>query len=327
MKKEEMLKKVIREYDTKKGIAQEKRNKETEKAYLLCPELLEIDKKINELGLDSMRKILSDRENAKKLKDELEKELSKLNKKRQKLILENNINPDYNKPVFECELCGDSGYKSDSTRCECFERRLKELYSEKSQMGKMLDGADFSAFSLDYYSDKKDKNESTPREIVKDALDVSKEFCKKFNEVDYNLFFYGKTGLGKTFLSSIIAKNVLDMGYSVQYVRATKVFSLYEDYKFKDYTLKPEIDDLYTCDLLVIDDLGTECATKNSVSFLFDLINDRLINGKKIIINTNLDINSFSQNYTVRLTSRIYENFKVFAFLGEDIRIQKLIKG
>lgn len=327
MNKEELLKKVVREYDTKKGIALEKKNKETQKAYLVCFELSEIDKKINELGLKSLRKILADKENATKLKNEFEKELKKLKEKRKALILENKINPDYNKPVYECNICEDSGYIENGERCECFNKRLKELYYEKSQMGKMLEGADFSEFKLDYYSFDEKNPSASPREIVTEALEVSMEFCEKFDEVSYNLFFYGTTGLGKTFLSSIIAKNVLEKGYSVKYVRATKVFSLYDDYKFKDYSLKSEIDDLYTCDLLVIDDLGSECITKNGISFLFDLVNDRLINGRKIIINTNLDINSFSQNYTVRLTSRIYESFKIFGFSGEDIRIQKLIKG
>lgn len=327
MKKADMINAVLREYDTKKGIAAEKKNRETKKAYESCPRLQLIDKEINELGLESMRKILNDKENAVRLRAEFEKKLSQLNEERKKIIFENKINPDYNKPVYECKVCEDSGYDKNGQRCQCFEKRLNELYVEKSQLGTMLDNADFKNFRLDYYSDIKKEDSVSPREIVREALEYSKRFCDRFDEVNYNLFFYGPTGLGKTYLSAIISKNLMNKGKNVKYVRATSIFSTYEDYKFKDYKLKAEIDEVYNCDLLVIDDLGTECANKNSVSFLFDLVNDRLINGRKIIINTNLDPASFSRQYTVRLTSRIYDSFKIFSFEGEDIRIRKLIEG
>ena len=117
----------------------------------------------------------------------------------------------------------------------------------------------------------------------------------------------------------------MDKGKNVKYARATQIFSMYEEFKFKNYSLKNEIDEFYSCDLLVIDDLGSEFLTKTGVSFLFDLLNFRLISNKKIIINTNLDPASFSENYTVRATSRIYENFRIFRFEGEDIRIRKLM--
>ena len=327
MKKADMINIVLREYDTKRGVALEKKNKETKKAYEACSELELIDKKINELGLDTMRKILNDKENAGVLRAEFEKELKKLNSQREKLILENKINPDYNKPVYECGICEDSGYDKEGNRCVCFEKRLNELYMEKSQMGTILENADLKNFRLDYYSNQRKDDSASPKEIITEALEYSKKFCEDFDNVNYNLFFYGSTGLGKTFLSAIIAKNVMKKGKNVKYVRATSVFSTYEDYKFKDYKLKGEIDEIYNCDLLVIDDLGTECTNKNNVSFLFDLINDRLINGRKIIINTNLDLSSFSKQYTVRLTSRIYDSFKIFSFEGEDIRIRKLIEG
>ena len=327
MEEKSIVNEILREYDVKKGIALEKRNQETKKAYEFCPDLLEIDKKINELGLFSMRKILADKDNAQKLKKEFEKQLQELTKERKKLIRDNKINPDYNKPAYECRECEDSGFTKDGKRCECFERRIREIYHANSDMGNMLKVDCFDEFNLKYYSDKENKDGATARKTVSMAVECAKKFCREFENVNYNLFFYGNTGLGKTFLSSIIAKNVINMGKTVKYVRATKLFATYDDYKFKDYSLKSEIDEFYNCDLLVIDDLGTENINKNGISFLFDLINDRLINEKKIIINTNIPIKSFSEEYTVRLTSRIYENFKIFCFEGDDIRIRKLVEG
>lgn len=326
MEEKKIINEILREYDVKKGIALEKRNRETKKAYEACPALLDMDKKINELGLFSMRKILADKENSQRLKKDFEKELQNLIKERNKLILDNKINPDYNKPAYECKMCEDSGFTPDGKRCECFEARIREIYHQKSDMGNMLLVDNFDEFDLKYYSDKTDKDGYSSRKTVALAVECAKKFCREFDNINYNLFFYGNTGLGKTFLSSIIAKNVINMGKTVKYVRATKLFATYDDYKFKDYSLKSEIDDFYNCDLLVIDDLGTENINKNGIAFLFDLINDRLINEKKIIINTNIPISSFSEEYTVRLTSRIYENFKIFCFEGEDIRIRKLVE-
>ena len=309
---ENIKEKLFREYEFKRADALEKKNIETKKAYEKCPELLKIDNQINQFGYESMRKILSGAS-----EKDVKKQMDELIKERKKIIKDNKINPDYNKPFYECKICNDTGYDSENNLCECFKKELTKKEYENSQLGKMLNDASFDNFIIDYYDDKE-----TAKEAKKAAID----FCKNFDNKGYNLFFYGQTGLGKTFLSSIIAKNLLDSGKTVIYERATKMFSLYDDYKFKDYSLKEDVDKLYNCDLLVIDDLGTEFLTKNGVAFLFDLINDRLINNKKIIINTNLEISQFSENYTVRLTSRIYENFKIFGFKGEDIRIKKLLK-
>ncbi len=315
METKNLKEELFREYELKRADALEKKNIETKIAYEKAFELKEIDDEINQLGYESMRKILKDK--SQKTKSEFEKKMNELIKKRNKIIKENKINPDYNKPCYECKKCGDTGYKENNEICECFMKKLTEIEYKNSQLGKMLKDADFDKFSLDFYDDK---------ETITEAKKAAEDFCKNFDDISYNLFFYGSTGLGKTFLSSIIAKNLLDSGKKVIYERATKMFSLYEDYKFKDYSLKEEVKKLYCCDLLVIDDLGSEFITKNGVAFLFDLVNDRLINNKKIIINTNLEISQFSENYTVRLTSRIYENFKIFGFKGEDIRIKKLLK-
>lgn len=304
---------LFRDYEIKRADALEKKNILTKTTYEKCPELKEIDDEINKLGLFGMRKILEKSQS----ESDFNKNMNVLIKKRAKLIKDNKIDPDYNKPRYECTVCNDTGYDRNNELCGCFIKKLTMIEYKNSQLGKMLEDADFDNFKLSYYDDK---------ETITEAKNEAQEFCKNFDNISYNLFFYGQTGLGKTFLSSIIAKNLLDKGKSVIYERATKMFSLYDDYKFKDYTLKEDVEKLYSCDLLVIDDLGSEFLTKNGVAFLFDLVNDRLINNKKIIINTNLDISQFSESYSVRLTSRIYESFKIFGFKGDDIRIKKLME-
>ena len=136
--------------------------------------------------------------------------------------------------------------------------------------------------------------------------------------------FYGEVGQGKTFLSSAIAKELLQKGEEVIYMRATKLFNTYEDYKFNRIQDKDFLKKIYSCDLLIIDDLGTENPTKMNVSFLLDLLDERLNRGNSIIINTNLKVSELSSTYSKRFTSRIVENFVAYEFYGEDIRIQKV---
>ena len=314
----EIINRIHREYEFLRLEAEKRKNEEIKKAYKKAPSLKEIDEKINSIGLESMKKIMSNPQKATSLKKEFEEKIEKLKRDREEIIKQNNINPDYNKPLFKCNKCSDTGY-SEKERCSCFEEKIVRENSKNSNLGNMILKAEFDDFSLDWYENKE-------KETVKDALLCSKEFSKEFENINYNLFFYGTTGLGKTYLSSIIANELLKNGKSVIYIRATKMFSDYQDYRFNDYKMKEKIDELYSCDLLVIDDLGSESTNKNDVSFLFDLINDRIINNKKIIINTNMEISDFTKVYSVRLTSRIYENFKIYKFSGEDIRIKKLMK-
>ena len=327
MDRNEVINEILRNYEIKQGIAVEKRNNVMKKIYRKFPELEKADRQINELGINSVRNILQNPQKAAELKKEFEKKLYELNDLREKIIFSNKINPNYNKPVYECKKCNDTGYREDGKKCECFEKEITKYYFQKSKMGNMLKNSEFKNFSLEYYSDEKNNEGLSPRGIIEQALKCSKNFVKNFDKVDYNLYFYGSTGLGKTFLSSIIAAELMRKGKSVCYVRANKLFSLYDDFKFHDYSLKSEIDEFTDCDLLVIDDLGSEFQSKNSTSYLSELLNERICSEKKTIINTNLDIGQFSKNYTVRLTSRIYENFKIFKFVGKDIRIRKLMNS
>ncbi len=317
MENKELINKIHREYEMLRTLAESKKNEEIKKAYKMSPALEEIDGEINHAGFEIMRNIVKNPQKAVELKNELEKKMESFKKRREEIIAFNGVNPDYDKPVYKCKICSDTGYEGNK-RCKCFEEKLIEENLRTSNMGNLIGKEDFKDISYDYYSEKE-------QDTVREAVKCAKEFCKNFDKVNYNLFFYGLTGLGKTFISAIIAKNVLKKGKSVRYERATKMFSDYGDYKYNDYSLKKKIDELYECDLLVIDDLGSEHTTKADVPFLVDLINERLITNKKTIINTNLEISDFTKNYSVRLTSRIYENFRIFHFVGNDIRIKKLM--
>ena len=213
-------------------------------------------------------------------------------------------------------------------KCVCLKQKLiNEAYS-RSNLGKILQKQNFDTFTFEYYSKEKvEGHELSPYANMVKIYDKCKSFCDNFDNMEKGLLFYGSPGLGKTFLSSCIAKDLMDKGKTVIYTRATKLFSLYEEYRFGKSDNKEAIDDIYNADLLIIDDLGSEMQSKNNFSFLFDVICERMAEGKKIIINTNLNIAELEKVYSTRFTSRIYEFFLPLRFYGRDIRIQKMVKS
>ena len=169
MEKINFKEELFREYELKRAVSLERKNEETKKAYEICPDLKDTDNEINMLGYESMKKILS----GETTKKEFEKNMNSLIKKRNKLIKDNKINPDYNKPCYECKTCNDTGYDENNNICECFLKKLKEVEYKNSQLGKMLLNKGIEDFSLDYYEDV---------ETAKQAKNTALDFCEKVLE-------------------------------------------------------------------------------------------------------------------------------------------------
>ncbi len=310
---------IIDEYDHMRATAAALRDKRQAEVYYKYPELLKISKDINILGLENTKNIMKNPKNAEILNAEFNEKLNELLALKALFIKNNNIDPDFDKIKYTCQKCNDTGYIDDGTKCDCFKEKVKSYTYKSSNLSEIMKDMCFENFSLDYYI-------GNERENMEFILKSSKSFCEKF-ENHRNILFYGFPGLGKTFMSVSIARELIDMGKTVIYVSATKLFSAYNDYKFlRDEKLEDFFNDIYNSDLLIIDDLGTEYISKVSVSFLFDLVNDRILNGKKIIINTNLEPDELERAYSKRFMSRVFEYFNVFKFEGKDIRVQKQYK-
>lgn len=316
-----LIDKIMAEYEAMRYVALAKKEKQVKNIFKEYPEIEKIEKEINEFGIKSTSEIMKNPENGDKILEKMEKELVKLKKKRALILKEFKISEDYNKVKYNCEKCSDTGYV-DNLKCECLKRKLNEAGYEKSNLSNLIKTQNFDTFSFDFYSKEKGKSGYSPYELIKISYDEAKKFCIDL-ENSKNLMFYGGSGLGKTFLSSCISKEVIDSGFDVLFMSAGRLFSVYEDYKFgrgDEEKNKEIIDFIYSSDLLIIDDLGTEFFTANSLSFFYDLLNDRIINNKKIIISTNLSIEELNSKYTPRFISRLYESFKVLKFEGENIR-------
>ena len=199
---------------------------------------------------------------------------------------------------------------------------IDRLYA-RSNMGKLINKQNFSVFRDDQYSDTVPPGRIvSPRKNINNIKNYCKMFIENFDGDVKDLLFTGDTGLGKTFMSSCVAKEMMDRGKTVLYISAAKLFRMLDDEKFG--RAKDGISDIYDSDLLIIDDLGAEPNFRNNNSYILELINERLMNGKKMIISTNLGFTELEQRYTKRLTSRILENFNMMFFYGDDIRRTKM---
>lgn len=320
---DEELTKIMNEYDRDRTIARVNREKNVESVHKKLPEVKAIEDEINRLGIENFGKILKNPEKSTEYNTLFEKKVSELKEKKNKILDNAGIPRDYDEIKYKCEKCLDTGY-IDREKCSCFKQKLIQMRYNMSNMGTDLN--DFSDFSLKYYSDKKiPERNITEKENMRYIYEKAIEFTEDDNAK--SLVYYGGCGLGKTFLSSCIAKRMMDDGKTVIYITATGIFSEYEDYKFgkkdaNEFNKLKEI--LYNADLLIIDDLGVEVSNPLSMQFFFDLIDRRLSMNKKIIINTNFSLKGLEKRYSERFISRLYEKFRIMKFYGEDIRMQKL---
>lgn len=222
-----------------------------------------------------------------------------------------------------CDKCGGSGYLG-SNMCEC----LKELcrQEQKRELSFLAGGREtFNQFNLQYYPDRVDpKYGFSPRQIMENTLQKCRNYAFSFGNHSGNLLFSGGTGLGKTFLSACIARVVADRGYSVVYESAPHLFSKMEAAKFTPTEEnRREAGQFGSCDLLIIDDLGTEMTSQFVAAVLYTLINDRILEGRPMVVSTNFSIDEIMRRYSPQIASRLRGNFDQMTFVGEDIRVLK----
>ena len=222
-----------------------------------------------------------------------------------------------------CPLCQDNGYIG-ATMCRCLQELCRQ--EQKKEISLLSCGEQrFSDFRLDFYSAEKDPTYgASPRAIMTHTLEVCRKYAENFTKTSENLLFNGGTGLGKTMLSACIACEVTEKGFSVAYESAPHLFSQLENHRFRpsEETAR-SVAKFETCDLLMIDDLGTELPGQFVVAALYALLNERLMAGKPTVISTNLTISEIRERYSPQIASRMQGNFRLLPFVGQDIRILK----
>ena len=254
-----------------------------------------------------------------------------LKEQRRVLLKSGGSSEDYINMRYQCPDCRDTGYR-DGKKCHCFKQAEIELLYSQSGIHEKLNSENFEHFSLEYFDNTQvePKSGKTAYEYMRQTVDFCWDYIERFGEEKGNILFTGKAGRGKTFLSRCIAKELMDRRGSVVYLSAVDMFDFLSKYKF-DYDPSEEVQEMnqyiLDCDLLIIDDLGTELINTFTTSQLFYLVNERMNRKKGTIISTNLPVNSLRDEFTDRVTSRIMSGYTIIPLYGEDIRIQKKLKG
>lgn len=310
---------IRREFEEKVRNDRESAEKRKEELYGKIAELREIDSALASLSAEMVAAVLRGgnvRENAEKIRDQA---LS-LKAARDALLVQNGYPADYTDIKHECEKCGDTGFVGVKV-CSCMKRRLIMAEYESSGIGRLMETQSFDTFDLSYYKGSVD---------MERVFGACRDYAVKFDpKSSPNLLFIGRTGLGKTHLSTSIAKAVIDKAYDVKYETAQNIFSDFEYDRFnRSYSEEPgaRTGKYFQCELLIIDDLGAEMTNSFTVSCLYNLINTRVNSGLPMIINTNLDADELNKRYSDRVTSRLLGGFTIMRFTGTDIRQQKLMK-
>jgi DNA replication protein DnaC len=309
---------ILEEFAEKRVSARSEAERRKCRIYNTLPELRDLDNEIASSGFKLMRASLDESRDYNEALEEIKQETQRLRLKRRELLFNNGYEEYPYEPAYECDKCDDSGFKNGKM-CECLKKAVAVRSYRESGLGSALASQTFENFNLSYYLSGNDPETfNYMQNLYNDAMKYAKNFDGKGN-----LLMIGGTGLGKTHLSSAIAKVVIENGYFVTYESAQKIFDLFEDKKFGRNTYA-DTEKFSSSDLLIIDDLGTEHITALSVSILYNLINERCNNSKATIISTNLSPEELRSVYKPRIFSRLLGDFKVMRFRGNDIRMQKL---
>ncbi|HJC22892.1 MAG TPA: ATP-binding protein [Candidatus Eisenbergiella merdavium] len=274
-----------------------------------------LDESVATLSVSQGKKMLNGDPNA---LIELKKQLHQLSRDKKELLRQAGLPDDYLEPVYDCPDCHDTGYV-DGKKCHCFRQAEIALLYQQSNLKEILAKENFDTLSYEYF-------EGDTLSDFSAIVQKCRDFAASFGSNGRNLFFYGTVGTGKTFLSNCIAREVIESGHSVIYFSASMLFDTLSRNAF-DIKRQDNLDylynDLYNCDLLVIDDLGTEQSTPFSLSHLFTVLNERIKRGKGMIISTNLSLSELKERYQDRIFSRITSSFDFCKLTGPDIRMYR----
>ena len=308
-------------------LAQQKADRESENAarlqaaYTRIPRLKEIDMALVSTMAQAAQAAFLQGSDGKAALEQVRQSNLQLQQER-KMLVEKHLEPGFLTEEPVCPQCGGAGYVG-AAMCQC----LKELcvQEQRKEMGAAFQNAGFESFLLDYYSDAViPQLKTSPRQVMEKTLDSCRRYARNFTMESGNLLFSGGTGLGKTHLALAIGAAVGEQGHSVCYETAAGLFGKLEKAKFSPSEENSrEAEKLENCDLLILDDLGTEMPSQFVTAALYNLLNTRLLTKRPMIITTNLNVDEAANRYSGQIASRLYGEFKRLTFLGSDIRILK----
>lgn len=314
------FKRIRDEYATKHLIAESAARVRVSEIHAVLPSVAEIDRTLAGTGLALMGASLMPQKEREAEFARIKEQNLALNKRRNEILVAAGYPADYTDVKYDCPKCADSGYVGIEM-CECMRNALIMAGFESSGISHLLNTQTFDNFSLDYY-----KQDEKTRLAMERVLSVMKAYAESFTpESAQNLALFGGTGLGKTHLSSAVARKVIEKGYDVLYVTAIELISAFNTEQFGKGVEHGELTDKFLeCDLLIIDDLGTEMGGQFTLSTLYNVLNIRINKRMPTIISTNCNQQELLKKYSERIASRIFGEFRPLLFLGTDVRMQKI---
>ena len=313
---------LMRDYDYRRQANAILSDDRLREVYEALPEIKDIDDRIADAAMASFRGRLSGTAD-----QNLHDTIAELKSQKERLLTTAGYPADYLEPIFDCKDCRDTGF-IDGVKCHCFKKAEIRLLYGDSHLGDILQTENFDTFSLEYYSrDIRDRSGKSSREAAAEAFDISRRYAAGDYETK-NLILYGEPGTGKTFLSHCIAERFLSRMQSVVYVTAFALTDIFQKRTFEKTTdAKREFEELFSSDLLIIDDLGTEFTNAFTHPVFFQCINERLLQKKHTVISTNMDMRELKETYAERVFSRMMEHYTFIHLFGEDIRMKKKVMG
>lgn len=313
--------------DQRRATADSVAQKHTDEIYSKFPEAEDINREISSLSVSAARAVIKGKDVKEELSLLADKSLM-LQQKLDDILTAQGYPADYTEPHYTCSKCNDTGsveQEGKTVYCKCFLDLLKECACEEINKLSPLSLSTFDSFKLEYYPKESDAESTSPYLRMSRILNYCKNYAENFTGNGKSILMRGATGLGKTHLSLAIANEVLEKGYYAVYVSAPSILSRLENSHF-DYNNTEEeylMQTLCDCDLLIIDDLGTEFATNYTKSAIYNIFNNRLLKNKPVIINTNMTIRELESAYSQRFVSRVMGECDRLDFIGNDIRVKK----
>ncbi len=321
--------KIMRDYEEKQNATRLLHDARLNEVIRKIPEYKILEDEAIDASMEFAKvTLLNSSDNADAQLDELRKKINLIADQKALLLQHNGYPADYLKPVYSCPDCKDTGYIG-TNKCHCFKQAIVEVLYSQSNIKEILKSENFKNFSLDIFSktDIDPLTKLSSYDLMTGFYKSAKEFVRKFPTPHENLFFSGRSGLGKTFLSHCIADELLKRGFTVLYLSAPELFDILRKEmisKKGDESHATELAQyVMTCDLLIIDDLGSETTTEFTVSELNTCLNERLLGGHSTIISSNLTPNEVRETYGERNFSRIMGLYTLYKFYGTDIRLAK----
>lgn len=304
--------------------AKQERERENEahrrEAYARYPRLQEIDRELQMTMAQLMAATLRRGEDPTEAIGQIREKNLTLQREREWILEAGDFEEGYLDDAPICAKCGGTGYEGNQM-CSCLRELCRQ--EQKKELTSLLGSGreSFESFRLDVYSDLYDEKLGvSPRKLMQSNFNICRRYAQNFTPQAGNLLFSGATGLGKTFLSACIARQVADRGYSVVYETAIRLFSDFESEKFGGEEQRGLSRKYLACDLLIIDDLGTEMTTQFTISALYNVVNTRMMENRATIISTNLAPETLEGRYSPQIASRVLGTYRLLKFAGSDIR-------